>query len=187
MDAFDDDEIVGLLFGLIMAGIETTSGLLSSMIYAMAIEPVYVGKLRDASLSERSFVDEVLRMAPPLRRPSARRLSAERHFGETVIPSGSLVSVDIMAAQRDVAVYYDPNTFDPFRTGTALLAFGNGIHACLGVHLASLEARLLLRTVLKFDLAIPHAHQVFWDPDPTFCRLQHLEISFTPHSDRCPI
>lgn len=177
--AFEDAEVVGILFGLIMAGIETTSGLLSSTIYAMAADRNHLTSLRDGRLPERSFVEEVLRMAPPLRCPSARRLAEDRHFGEVTLPAGSLVSVDIMKAQRDPTVYDAPDRFEPRRAGTALLAFGNGAHACLGVHLAMLEARLLLRAALKFDLTIADAGAVRWDPDPTFCRLQHLEMTFT--------
>ncbi|MDI6025693.1 cytochrome P450 [Corticibacterium sp. UT-5YL-CI-8] len=186
MHGYDDREIVGLTFGLIMAGIETTSGLLSSVLYVMAAEPQHVTAMRNGELTERGFVDEVLRMAPPLRRPSARRLAEDQQFGDVTLPAGSFVSVDIMSAQRDPALFENPHGFDPSRSSTSLLAFGNGIHACLGVHLASLEGRLLLRAALNFELGLPNADGVDWDPDPTFCRLRRLDLQLNPIQHRLP-
>nr|WP_230980321.1 cytochrome P450 [Oryzicola mucosus] len=186
MGGYDDREIVGLTFGLIMAGIETTSGLLSSVLYVMAAEPRHATAMRNGELSERGFVDEVLRMAPPLRRPSARRLAEDQQFGDVTLQAGSLVSVDIMTAQRDPALFENPHDFDPSRSSTSLLAFGNGIHACLGVHLASLEGRLLLRAALKFELGLALPDGVDWDPDPTFCRLRRLDLQLNPIQHRLP-
>lgn len=186
LDGFDDGEIVGLIFGLVMAGIETTSGLLGSVLYAMAAEPRHLAAGEDPAVPDKSFVDEVLRMAPPLRRPSARRLGEDLQMGGVTLASGSLVSVDIMTAQRDPAVYDDPHTFAPRRGGGALLAFGSGAHTCLGIQLAMLEARLTLRAAQEFDLAFPHPHAAEWDPDPTFCRLQRLDLRLTPAKKGLP-
>ncbi|WPB86906.1 cytochrome P450 [Sediminicoccus rosea] len=172
----EDDETVGILFGIIMAGIETTSGLLASVLYAACLEPGAAEALRQGSFPERGFVEEVLRMAPPVRRPSARRLATAQQFGDIALPPGSLVGVDLMLAQRDPAAYEDPHRFDARRQRPTVLAFGSGIHACLGGHLATLEARLLLRSVLRRGVSPAPGAEIEWDPDPTFCRLLRFRL-----------
>lgn len=183
-DVFDEGEMVGLLFGIIMAGIETTSGLLASVLYAIVAEPRNADALRGGDAPERGFVEEVLRMAPPVRRLSARHLVTGQRFGDVALQAGSLVSVDLKAAQRDPAMYVDPHHFDPHRAGPPLLAFGSGGHACLGGHLATLEARLLLRSALRINFGLPDHDGVDWDPDPTFCRLRRLDLRLNSIHDR---
>lgn len=171
-----DGEVAGCLFGLIMAGIETTSGLLASVLHAAFADPSHARGLRAGTLPEREFVEEVLRLAPPLRRPSTRRLARAQRLGDTDIEDGSLVVLDLLAAHRDPTAFERPDVLDPHRSGAPILAFGAGLHACLGGHLATLEARLLLRAVLRLDASLRQGEDPDWDPDPTFRRLRRLDL-----------
>ena len=93
-------------------------------------------------------------------------------FGDTVIPAGEMVLVALASADRDPARFPDPDTFDIRRSAApgrsqSHLAFGHGVHFCLGAPLARLEARIALRTLLERcpDLALdPDAGPYEWLP-----------------------
>ena len=134
-----------LLFG----GTETTEGMICNALLELLERPPALAEvMHDPSLVDAA-VEESLR-----REPAAavvdRYATAEAELGGTAIAPGDLVRVSIAAANRDPAAFADPDAFDLRRPGgRGHLAFAQGPHVCLGVHLARLEARTALRALLE--------------------------------------
>jgi cytochrome P450 len=173
----DDRALAACVFFLILAGIETTAALLGSAMHLMLSQPAMQGALRRDPNAIEPFVEEVLRIAPPLRRAAARRLLAPLRLGCVEVPEGALAIASIEHAQHDPAHFADPSRFLPGRAGPVLLAFGAGPHACLGGPIARLEARLLLQALLRsgaWRLADPRPD---WESHVSFRRLRSLRIA----------
>src|SRR5262249_58969043 len=122
-----------------------------------------LARLRSAPELLPSAIEEVLRYRSPLQwMPRATRREVELH--SRVIPAGSLVLPLIGSANRDPKQFRDAERFDISRDPNPHIAFGHGIHACLGAPLARLEARIALADFLKrvkgFELAIDGP----WEP-----------------------
>jgi hypothetical protein len=142
------EELITQSIGLLVAGFETTIGLIGNGVRQLLLHPGELAKLRaDLTLIDRA-VEECLRFDGPI--GATRRVTHEDAvLGGYFIPKDSEVMVVTAAAHRDPAVYPDPDRFDVTREGRSHLAFGGGIHFCLGAHLARLEAQIGLRELLK--------------------------------------
>lgn len=143
----EDAEAVGFCMTLLVAGNETTTGLIGNCLHILAGEPELWQRARE----DRGLVDpilsETLRYASPTQRLTrVARKTVE--LGGVTIGEGSLVDVMYGAANRDPAVFADPETFRVDRTTGEGLAFGSGIHFCLGSTLAKVEARIALNAML---------------------------------------
>lgn len=153
LDATEDDdrltpeEIVGVLILLIGAGIETTMLLLGNAWFAGAQAP----DQRAAVFADGSRVDdwisETLRFDPPTQ-AIARSTSEDVELHGTTIPAQSRVLLLAGSANRDPAVFADPDRFDLDRDVARSLSFGVGRHHCLGSHLGRLEARIALQEIV---------------------------------------
>ncbi len=143
-----DDEILGFCFLLIVAGTETTTNLIGNGVHALAAFPDERARLlADPSLVSGA-VEEMLRWSSPvqgLARTTTR--SVERH-GVT-IPEGAKVQLLYGAANRDEREFAEPDRFDVTRTIERHLAFGHGVHFCLGAALARLEAQVVFEELLR--------------------------------------
>jgi cytochrome P450 len=142
-----EEEVLSFLRLLLPAGAETTYRLLGSTLFALLTHP----DLLDAARAERATLDgvieETLRWEAPVQWVS-RETTAPAVLSGTEIPAGAFVSVALGSANRDDRHYADPDRFDPERGSTDHLAFGFGPHFCPGSHLARLEARIALDTLL---------------------------------------
>lgn len=134
---------------LTMAGVDTTTSLLGSAIHRLSQTRALQDRLRDEPGSMSSFVNETLRFSPPLRRVIGRKAERDITISTVTIPRDALLIVDLECAQHDPDAYPDPERFDPDRNGPPTLAFGAGAHACVGVALARLEAKVLLDRLLR--------------------------------------
>jgi cytochrome P450 len=134
-----------LLFG----GIDTTEGMLCNALWHLLGDPQALGAvLADPGLVEGA-VEESLRLEPAAARVD-RYATRDVELGGAAIARGDLVIVSVTAANRDPAVFADPDRFDPRRPDARRhLAFAAGPHVCLGMHLARLEAHVALRRVLE--------------------------------------
>lgn len=178
----DDEEIFSFLRLLLPAGAETTYRSSGNLLFGLLTHPEQLEAVRaDRSLLPQA-IEEGLRWEPPLlfiQREAARDLS----LGGVDVPAGALVAVCLGAANRDPAyVAGDPDAFDIFRDARQHISFGSGPHMCLGMHLARLETRVLLDSVLdrlpnlRLDPAAddPHIHGL------TFRSPTALPVLFDP-------
>ncbi len=144
-------ELVSQAIGLLVAGFETTIGAIALGVRALLLHPDQLARLRAHPELIKSAVEECLRFdtSIPL---TMRILHEDAEFGGHVIAADTPVVGLIAAAQRDPAVYTDPDRFDIGRDEAPILAFGGGVHYCLGAHLARMEMQTaILGLVQRFS------------------------------------
>jgi cytochrome P450 len=142
-----DAEAIGFCMLLLIAGNETTTGLIGNCLHILAHRPELWRRAReDRSLIE-PILTETLRYESPVQRlPRVTRRPVE--IGGATIGEGEVIDVIFGSANRDPAVFSDPETFRLDRPATEHVAFGHGIHYCLGATLAKVEARIALNALL---------------------------------------
>ncbi|MFE7801281.1 cytochrome P450 [Nocardia sp. NPDC057440] len=171
----DTEVAVLILVQLVGAGGESTAGLIGNAARLLATDPTLQHRLREDQDLLVPFLEEALRVESPFR-AHHRHVVADTTLGEVSLPAGSHLLLLWGAANRDPAVFPDP---DEIRLDRAAqrnhLAFGKGIHFCVGATLARLEARLALHTLLtrttSFRLA-PEPAAAQWVPS-IFVRRHH--------------
>ncbi|MFC9242566.1 cytochrome P450 [Streptomyces sp. NPDC057136] len=148
-DRLSSDELVGMAFLLLVAGHETTVNLISNGVRALLDHPEQLALLRaDPGLIDGA-VEEMLRYDGPVETATFRFTREPVKVGSTVIPAGEPVLVALASADRDPGRYPEPDTFDIRREAKGHLAFGHGMHFCLGAPLARMEGRIAIRTLLE--------------------------------------
>ncbi|WP_329333018.1 cytochrome P450 [Streptomyces sp. NBC_00663] len=155
-DRLSPEELRGMAFILLIAGHETTVNLITSGVHALLTHPDQLTALRsDLSLLDGA-IEETLRWEGPVENATFRFAAEPLEIGGARIERGDAVMVGLTAADRDGARYPAPDRFDIRRDTRGHLAFGHGIHYCLGAPLARLEARTAIRTLLERapDLAL---------------------------------
>jgi cytochrome P450 len=146
-----DAEISDVALFLLLAGYETTTNLIGSGVLALLDHPEQLDLLRRRPDRCPGLVDELLRHGSSVQIVSRVTTDAIA-FGETVIPAGEQVFPLLGAANRDPARYPDPDRLDLTRPDIRPLAFGSGLHYCLGAELARLEIAVVFhRLVERFD------------------------------------
>jgi cytochrome P450 len=157
-------ELVSQAIGLLIAGFETTIGLIGNGVRALIRHPGELTKLRARPELVASAVEECLRWDGPITL-TGRVLHADVEFGGKRIPRNAQVWGMLVAANRDPDAFPDPDRFDVERRPNEHLAFGGGAHYCLGAHLARLEGQLAIGAlVARFrDLALV-SDTVEWGP-----------------------
>ena len=153
--AIDDDDVVGACTLLLFAGHETTTGLLTNGTRVLLDTPSELDRLRDDPTLWPTAVDELLRLEGPAKL-MVRRASEDVVLDGAPIPAGDAVWLVILAGDRDPAVFADPDRVDVGRDPNPHLAFGWGIHHCLGAPLARLEGRIALQRLFdRFPALAP--------------------------------
>ncbi|MFD7336774.1 cytochrome P450 [Streptomyces violascens] len=149
-DHLSGPELLGMAWLLLVAGHETTVNLISNGMLALLSHPEQLAALRvDFDGLIDNAVEEMLRYDGPVETPTYRFTKDPVEIGGTLIPGGGqLVLVALADADRDPARFQDPHRFDIRRDARGHVAFGHGIHYCLGAPLARLEARIAVRTLL---------------------------------------
>jgi cytochrome P450 len=157
------DEIVAFVQLLLVAGNETTTNLLNNAILSLIENPDQLARLRAAPELLPLAIEEVLRYRSPLQW-MFRATTRDVELDGITIPSGKLVLPMIGAANRDPKAFPGADRFDIAREPNPHLAFGHGIHFCLGAPLSRLEARIalthFLERVHKFEMASDQP----WEP-----------------------
>ena len=179
-ERLSDDELLGLSFLFVLAGLDTVTSALSTAFAALAAQP----RLRRQIAADPSVipdaVEELLRMdGPVVFLP--RVASQDIEIGGHIIPAGSEVQVAVAVANRDPAEHADPDEID-LRRQERHYAFGGGPHRCLGSHLARMEMREVLaewhRRIPEYELAPGFTPRVEW---PTgLIGLDTLPLVFPP-------
>ncbi|MFJ7076857.1 cytochrome P450 [Streptomyces sp. NPDC098781] len=147
-DRLSPDELRGMAFILLIAGHETTVHLITGGVHALLTHPDQLAALRADMTLLDGAVEEMLRHEGPVETATFRYAAEPLEIAGTSVEQGEAVMVGLTAANRDAARYAAPDTFDIRRDTRGHLAFGHGIHFCLGAPLARLEARTALRSLL---------------------------------------
>jgi len=142
-----DEEILGFCFLLIVAGTETTTNLLGTGVLALAADPTQRARLAEQPALLPDAVEEMLRWGSPVQGLARTTTSDVERHGVT-IPAGEKVLLLYGSANHDERHFEDPERFDAGRTIERHVAFGHGIHFCLGAALARLETRVVFEQLL---------------------------------------
>jgi cytochrome P450 len=181
-DRLTEDELTSMVFLLLIAGHETTVNLIGNGMYTLLAHPDRHALLLAEPERLPATIEELLRFDGPVQVATFRWTSVPVQIGDTVIPAGEVVIPGLLAANRDAAAVADPDVFDPTREATAVghLAFGHGVHHCLGAPLARLEARIALGSLLArlpdLRLAVPVA-ELRWRPSVLMHGLAALPVT----------
>ncbi len=172
-DALSDSELIATCRLLLIAGHETTTNLIGNGVAALLEHRAELAALRADPGLLRSAVEELLRYDGPVQ--ATRRITKEPlEIDGVTIPAKSVVVLLLGAANRDPDVFADPDRLDLARDPNPHLAFGHGIHSCLGAPLARLEGRIALRSLLgrfpRLELAQPARRR------PTFLLRGYQEL-----------
>ncbi|MDH6541305.1 cytochrome P450 [Streptomyces lavendulae] len=149
-DSLSPDELIGMAFLLLVAGHETTVNLISNGVRALLAHPAQLAELRaDPGKLLDGAVEEMLRYDGPVQNSTYRHAATDVELGGVVIPAGAVVLVSLAGADRDPGRFPDPDVFDIHRAPQGHLAFGHGLHFCIGAPLARMEGRIAVRALLE--------------------------------------
>jgi cytochrome P450 len=144
----DDSALIATAVLLLIAGHETTVNLIGNGTLALLKHPEQLRRLREDPGLIVTAVEELLRYDGPVQR-TARIPSADIVIGGKTIPKGEMVMPFLGAADRDPAQFPNPDRLDITRTDNRHIAFGMGIHFCLGAPLARMEGQIAINTLLR--------------------------------------
>jgi len=147
-DKLSEEELLASCILLLVAGHETTVNLIGNGTLALLKHPEQLRRLRENPGLIGSAVEELLRYDGPVQR-TARIPSEDLVIGGKTIPKGEMVMPFLGAANRDPAQFPDPDRLDITRTDNRHIAFGMGIHFCLGAPLARMEGQIAISTLLR--------------------------------------
>jgi cytochrome P450 len=146
-DKLNEDELLATCLLLLVAGHETTVNLIGNGTLALLRHPAELRRLRENPGLIGSAVEELLRYDGPVQR-TARIPSEDVTVGEVTIPKGEMVMPFLGAADRDPTQFPDPDRLDITRADNRHIAFGMGIHFCLGAPLARMEGQIAINAML---------------------------------------
>jgi cytochrome P450 len=158
-DRLSENELTSMVFLLLIAGHETTVNLIANGVRALLTHPAQLAALRAVPDLMEAAVEELLRFDGPLQSAVPAQTAEAVELAGVLIPANQVVIISLLAANRDPKRYPDADQLDLFRPDSANLAFGHGIHHCLGAPLARLEARIALTSLITrfpdLHLAVP--------------------------------
>jgi cytochrome P450 len=173
-------EMLGMLAQFLVAGNETTTKLLASAMLLLTRQPELMSRLRADHSLIPGFIEEALRLEAPVQ-GLFRMANIDTEVGGVPIPAGSSIWVLYASANRDDAEFEEPDRLDPSRANAKLhLAFGQGIHYCIGASLSRAEGRIAFEVLLdRFeDIALAPGNSFEFEPSYALHGLKalHLEV-----------
>lgn len=182
-DVLSEDELFSMILLLIVVGHETSVNLVGNGALALLQHPAAWQHLQANPAHLPAAIEEMLRYDCPVERAPMRYAAEDIEFNGVQIQRGDAVSVVLGSANRDEAQFPDAAIFDITRDPNRHLAFGHGIHYCLGAPLARLEGRIALLALMEqmpdLRLAIP-SDKLRWRTHPIMRGLQRLPVSWIP-------
>jgi cytochrome P450 len=179
-DRLTEDELVSMTFLLLVAGHETTVNLIGNGVRALLTHPDQLARLRGDERLLPTAVEEFLRYEGPVETSTFRFATESLEIGGALIEAGDVVLISLLSANRDTAKFADADDLDLGRVDNQHLAFGHGIHYCLGAPLARLEAQIAIGTLLRrfdrIELADPSAEPA-WRPGVLLRGLGELRVT----------
>ncbi|HEY1014632.1 MAG TPA: cytochrome P450 [Herpetosiphonaceae bacterium] len=158
-DRLDVQELMAMIFLLIVAGHETTVNLIANGVLALLANPGQLALLKAQPELIKNAVEELLRFDGPVETSTMRFAREDVAWGDQLIRRGERVLVIINSADRDPEIFENPDELDITRQIKHHVAFGHGIHYCLGAPLARLEGQVAIGTLLRrlpgLRLAVP--------------------------------
>jgi cytochrome P450 PksS len=148
-DQLSEDEILAMIFLLLIAGHETTVNLIGSGSLALLEHPDQLAKLRSEPALIRTAIEELVRFVCPVEMATERYTREDITIAGTLIPRGELVLAVIGSANRDANYFDNPDSLDITRENNKHLAFGQGVHYCLGAPLSRLEGQIAISTLVQ--------------------------------------
>ena len=178
-DSLDERELIAMLFLLLVAGHETTANLIASGTLALLASPAELARLRADPALLPGAVEELLRYANPLNHATERFTVEPVEIGGVTIPAREWVLCVTSSANHDPLRFAEPGRLDVARDAAGHLAFGHGIHYCLGAPLARLEGEVAFGALLArfpaLSLAVP-AEELRWRPSSLIHGLETLPV-----------
>lgn len=172
------DEMFFIAVLLLLAGNETTTNMLSTLFLTLAQRPDQLELLRERPELVGSAIEEQLRFASPIQ-SFYRTALADYPVGPAVIPKGARVLLAWGAANRDARQFDDPDVFRAERNPTGHVAFGSGVHLCLGAQLARMEGQAVLREIVDHIEKIEVVGTPTWTTNPNLRGLTQMDVQLT--------
>lgn len=180
-DRLSQQELFSMLFLLIVAGHETTVSLIGNAMVALWQHPDQLKLLQEKPELMKTAVEELLRYDGPVERTFNRWAVEDIEISGVTLPKGSIVIPIISAANRDPKKFDNPDKLDITRQQNPHMAFGKGVHYCVGAPLARMEAEIALSTLLRrlpaLQTAVP-LHELRWRLTPMFRSLEALPVKW---------
>ncbi len=180
-DMLSENELISMIFLLIVAGHETTVNLIGNGSLALLQHPDQWRQLQHDPSLIPSAIEELLRYTAPVNLSDERWASEDISIHGQVIHKGEIVYASLISANTDPQQFHDPEMLDVTRRENQHLAFGKGIHYCLGAPLARLEGQIAFATLIKrlpdLRLATDPA-QLTWNNNPMLRGLRSLPVTF---------
>jgi cytochrome P450 len=171
-----DAEIVTMCALLLAAGNVTTTDLIGNGVLALLQNPSELKKLQDDPALIRNAVEEMLRYDTPVTQTGRIPLE-DGVFAGCPVAKGQSLNPQLAAANRDPAVYPDPDRFDITRQDTHHHSFGGGVHFCLGAPLARIEAQIAIGTLVRRLPSMRLGDKaVVWKNVPSFRGVERLRV-----------
>jgi RND superfamily putative drug exporter len=178
-DSLRENELLSMMFLLLVAGHETTVNLIASGMLALLLNPGELSRLRADPSLLGGAVEELLRSVSPVNHATFRFAAEPVEIGGAHIDAGEPVVIALSSANQDPSRYADPGRLDLGRDSSGHLAFGHGIHYCLGAPLARLEAEIAFGALLErfgsMRLAVA-AESLRWRPSTLIHGLEALPV-----------
>ncbi|MHA6763564.1 cytochrome P450 [Streptacidiphilus sp. PAMC 29251] len=181
--ALELDEVLNISILLLIAGLETTANMLGLGAFALLQNPEQASALRADPDRIEVAVEELLRYLTIVQFGLTRTARQDTQIAGQRILAGETVVASLAAANRDPAFYSDPDRLDVFREGSPHLAFGHGVHQCLGAQLARVEMKIafeaLLRRLPTLRLAVPPEQVPTTGEDKVFYGVHSLPVTWS--------
>jgi cytochrome P450 len=186
-DTLSEDELLAMVFLLLVAGHETTVNLIGNGVLALLEHPDQMDRLRNDPALIKPAVEELLRFSSPVDMATERYAREDVTVAGVTIPRGEMVFVVIGSANRDERHFADPDSLDITRDPNKHLSFGLGPHFCLGAPLARLEGQIAISTLLRRlpELRLTPAPDVpRWRRGLLLRGLESLPVAFGNHGGK---
>lgn len=180
-DSLNEDELISMIFLLITAGHETTVNLIGNGMLALLEHPEQMQLLREDASLLPGAVEELLRYTSPVTLSAPRWATEDVSLYGQLIRKGEMVRYALLAANADPQQFSDPEVLNILRQENQHVAFGKGIHFCLGAPLARLEGQIAIGTLLR---CLPHLRltcdpaQLAWKAGGSLRNLVALPVAF---------
>jgi cytochrome P450 len=177
-DRLSDDELVSMCALLLFAGHETTTNSIANATLALLRHPDQLARLRADPELIAPAVEELLRFDGPIKVLN-RWVVAETEIRGRRISPGERVHLVLASANRDPEKFADPDTLDLARRPNPQIAFGKGIHACIGAQLARMETRIAVARIVERLPGLALAAEPRWKPSLASRSLEQLRVEVT--------